>query len=304
MRMKRLHYSLMAVLAVCIVVIAMAFANRKTDQPDKHLEIVLRNIGHQLLLRSKDSTSRVLPIKSVNKNTFQISFENSFGFTPDTLMKLVHQQLAKTDYPGDYTVSVNECVRNQTVFAYEINSADGNLTPCRGRELKKDCYTIEISFLPKEGFNYAWLLLALVPLALLGFYLNRRRATPVGSDESEKEIAVEQPEAISNESIPDVSGYTKIGNLLFSGSTGTLRLNGETIELSEKEIKAMNIFASNLNGVVGRDLLMKAIWEDEGVVVITRNVDVLISKLRKKLGADASVKIINVHGKGYKLVTE
>ncbi|MGV3464710.1 MAG: helix-turn-helix domain-containing protein [Heyndrickxia sp.] len=36
--------------------------------------------------------------------------------------------------------------------------------------------------------------------------------------------------------------------------------------------------------------------------MITRNVDVLISKLRKRLSGDASVKIVNVHGKGYKLV--
>jgi DNA-binding response OmpR family regulator len=48
---------------------------------------------------------------------------------------------------------------------------------------------------------------------------------------------------------------------------------------------------------------MKEIWEDDGVFVITRNVDVLISKLRKRLSADPSVKIANVHGKGYKMIS-
>jgi DNA-binding response OmpR family regulator len=81
-----------------------------------------------------------------------------------------------------------------------------------------------------------------------------------------------------------------------------LSLNGETIELSVKEAKALSILASNLNQVVGRDLLMKEIWEDDGVFVITRNVDVLISKLRKRLSADPFVKIVNVHGKGYKMI--
>jgi len=42
---------------------------------------------------------------------------------------------------------------------------------------------------------------------------------------------------------------------------------------------------------------MKEIWEDEGIVVISRNVDVLVSKLRKKLSDDNSFKFINVHGK-------
>ena len=36
---------------------------------------------------------------------------------------------------------------------------------------------------------------------------------------------------------------------------------------------------------------MKEIWEDEGIVVISRNVDVLVSKLRKKLSDDNSIKI-------------
>src|ERR1700754_3002088 len=99
------QYSIFVLLSVSMIVIAVAFVKKETERPDKHLEIVLRNIGHQVLLHSKDSTSRVLPIETVSQNTFRISFENSFEFTPDTLMNLVHQQLAKTDRPGDYTVS-------------------------------------------------------------------------------------------------------------------------------------------------------------------------------------------------------
>jgi DNA-binding winged helix-turn-helix (wHTH) protein len=55
-----------------------------------------------------------------------------------------------------------------------------------------------------------------------------------------------------------------------------------------------------MNEVVEREKLMKEIWEDQGLVVISRNVDVLVSKLRKKLMDDPSIKIINVPGKGYK----
>lgn len=148
---------------------------KETEYPDKHLEIVLRNIGHQVLLHSEDSTSRVLPVKTVNENTFRISFENSFGFTPDTLMNLVHQQLAKTDRLGDYTVSVNEYSPNQTIFAYEVNRASGDLKPCRGREQKIGCYVIEISFPAKKSFNYGWLLLAFIPVAFAGLYFARSR---------------------------------------------------------------------------------------------------------------------------------
>jgi len=42
------------------------------------------------------------------------------------------------------------------------------------------------------------------------------------------------------------------------------------------------------------------VWEDNGVIV-GRSLDTYISKLRKKLKDDASIKLINVHGVGYKL---
>jgi DNA-binding winged helix-turn-helix (wHTH) protein len=295
------QYYLLAVLSVSMIVFAMAFVKKGNEYPDKHLEIVLRTIGHQVLLHSKDSVSRVLPIKTVNENTFRISFEHSFGFTPDTLMNLVRQQLAKTDWPADYTVSVNECYQNQTIFAYEVNTASGDLKPCRGREQKKGCYTIEISFPAKKSFNYGWILLACIPVAFAGLYFARKRNSIAAPREIIDE-KVEESLSGEDEPVPVMTDYKKLGNFLFLESEDMLSLNGETIELSIKEAKALHILATHLNQVVGRDLLMKEIWEDDGVVVITRNVDVLVSKLRKRLSADPSVKIVNVHGKGYKLI--
>jgi len=295
------QYPLFAALSVSMIVFAIAFVKKETDHPDKHLEIVLRNIGHQVLLHSKDSTSRVLPIKTVNNNTFRISFEDSFRFSPDTLMYLVHQQLAKTDMPGDYTVSVNDCYQNQTVFAYEVNTASGDLKPCRGREQKKGCYVIEISFLAKKSFNYGWLLLAFIPVAFGGLYFARRR-NKISEPQELIEEKVDESLSGETEPVPGIADHKKLGNFVFFESEGILSLNGETIELSVKEAKALSILVSNQNEVVGRDLLMKEIWENDGVFVITRNVDVLISKLRKRLSADPSVKIVNVHGKGYKMI--
>jgi len=295
------QYSFFAVLSVSMILVAMAFVKKENEQPDKHLEIVLRAIGHEILLHSKDSTSRVLPVKTVNDNTYRIALENSFEFMPDTLMSIVHQQLAKTDRLGDYTVSVNDCYQNQTVFAYEVNTAKGDLKPCRRRELKKGCYVIEISFLSKKSFNYSWLPLALIPVVFAGLFFARGWNRISASRELIEEKADKSPSG-ETESVPAITDYKKVGNFVFFESKGILSLNDETIELSVKEGKALSILVSNQNEVVGRDLLMKEIWEDDGVFVITRNVDVLISKLRKRLSADPSVKIVNVHGKGYKMM--
>lgn len=279
----------------------MAFIKKENEQPGKHLEIVLRTIGHQVLLHSNDSTSRVLPIQTVSNNTYRISFENSFGFTPDTLMSIVHQQLAKTDRLEGYTVSVNECDQNQTIFAYEVNRAGGDLKPCRGREQKKGCYVIEISFPGKKSFSIGWLLLAFIPVCLAALYVVRR-PDRISEPRELKEEKVGDALINETETVPDIADYKMLGAFVFFESKGVLSLNGETIELSVKETKALSILTSNQNQVVGRNLLMKEIWEDDGVFVITRNVDVLISKLRKRLRADPSVKIVNVHGKGYKMI--
>ncbi len=163
----------------------------------------------------------------------------------------------------------------------------GDLTPCRGRKLEVDCYVIEIELLQKNKFNSAWLLLLIIPLGLLGFYMKDRFR--------KKE---------EKEPIADNSDYIQLGSFKFHTANNVLETADKTITLSEKETKALKIFAENINQIVDREKLMKEIWEDEGIVVISRNVDVLVSKLRKKLSDDNSLKFINVHGRGYKFMIE
>ena len=73
------------------------------------------------------------------------------------------------------------------------------------------------------------------------------------------------------------------------------------IPLTAKEAKLLYVFANAQLELIDRDQLMKEVWEDEGVIV-GRSLDMFVSKLRKKLQADPRVSILNVHGKGYKLV--
>jgi DNA-binding response OmpR family regulator len=47
---------------------------------------------------------------------------------------------------------------------------------------------------------------------------------------------------------------------------------------------------------------LQKVWEDEGVIV-GRSLDMFISKLRKKLEINPTVRMVNIHGRGYKLET-
>ena len=275
-----------SIMIIVILISAVAFI-KKNEVPEKHIEVVLRDLGHQLLLSANDSSSRVLPVKKLNSTTYQISFQKDFGFISDTLIDLVQRTFQKNALANDYIVNLRNCKQNETVFAFEINGQAGDLTPCKGRKLEVGCYVIEIELLKKNKFNFSWLLLLIIPLGFLGFYM--------------KDAFRKKEE---NEPNVDNSDYIQLGNFKFYTGNNVLKSENKTITLSEKETKALKIFAENINQIVEREKLMKEIWEDEGVVVISRNVDVLVSKLRKKLSDDNSIKFINVHGRGYKFIIE
>ena len=276
-----------SIMIIVILISAVAFVNQKDEIPPNHIEVVLRDLGHQLLLSAKDSTSRVMPVKKLNENKFQISFQNNFSFISDTLINLVQRTFQKNGLAKDYIVNLRNCKKEETVFAFEINSQGGDLTPCRGRTLETGCYVIEIDLLKKNKFNYFLLWLLIIPLSVIVFY---------AKDTFRKKAA--------KESIVDNNDYIPLGNYRFYADKNALAIEQKNSTLSEKETKALKIFAENINQIVEREKLMKEIWEDEGIVVISRNVDVLVSKLRKKLSDDNAIKFINIHGRGYKFIIE
>ncbi|MEJ8840893.1 helix-turn-helix domain-containing protein [Lacibacter sp. H375] len=276
-----------SIIIIVMLISAVAVINTQKEIPEKHIEVVLRDLGHQLLLTAKDSSSRVMPVKKLNETTYQISFQNHFGFISDTLINVVQRTFQKNAPATNYIVNLRNCKQNETVLAFEINKQAGDLTPCRGRKLEVGCYVIEIELLQNNRFNSAWLLLLIIPVGFLGFYMKDRFW--------KKEEAAP---------IADNSDYIQLGSFKFHAANNVLETADKTITLSEKETKALKIFAENINQIVEREKLMKEIWEDEGIVVISRNVDVLVSKLRKKVGDDNSLKFINVHGRGYKFMIE
>lgn len=285
--MKPLMLFRSSIMLIVILIAAFAFSKKNNEIPEKHIEVVLRDVGHKLLLTTKDSTSRVLPVKKLSENRYQVSFQNEVGFISDTLINLVQRTFQNSALASGYIVNLRNCIQNETVFAFEINNKPEDLTPCRGRKLEVGCYMIEIEFLKKNTFNFFWLWLLIIPVGFVGYYL---------ADKFRKK---EGPEPVLEN-----NDFIQLGSFRFYADNNLIKREHTSITLSEKESKALKIFAENINQIVEREKLMKEIWEDEGIVVISRNVDVLVSKLRKKLSDDNSIKFINVHGRGYKFVIE
>jgi len=100
---------------------------------------------------------------------------------------------------------------------------------------------------------------------------------------------------------PDSAQEFRIGKYQFDYNKQRLMLNEEETKLTTKENELLYLLCKNKNGVMERSLALKAIWGDDNYFN-GRSMDVYIAKLRKHLRQDPVVEIINVHGRGFKLL--
>lgn len=104
---------------------------------------------------------------------------------------------------------------------------------------------------------------------------------------------------LEDENIKDLS----VGMFVFNPNERTL-INGDVSEkLTSKESQLLKLLAQNKNEVLEREFALKAIWGDDSYFN-SRSMDVYITKLRKYLRPDTNLEIINVHGKGFKLIVK
>ena len=276
-------YGLIILSFISVICAAFMYGNNDFDSAER--EISLRRIGHELLLQSGDSTSRVLPVKKIAENEYQISFENELTFQPAALVNTTTRLLAKDPLIPDYVVNVLNCGNSSVAYGYTIskNRRNDNV-PCIGRIQPKACYTVNIKFKP-TGVTTAkngYLLGSLSFLAFVGFVFMR---------------SVKQRKALPESQHTDI---LVLGAVSFDAKNRKLIIGEKITGLTETESRLLRIFALAPNQAIERGRLQKEIWEDEGVIV-GRSLDMFISKLRKKLEPDPNINIVVIRGKGYKL---
>ncbi|QEC53825.1 transcriptional regulator [Anseongella ginsenosidimutans] len=275
------------ILLAFIAVICAAFSMSGSDDfAIARREVLLRRIGHELLLQSGDSTSRVLPVKKIAENEYQIRFENDLTFQPDSLVNTIQRLLAKDPLASDYVVNVLNCGNASVAYGYAISkNKKDDIVACIGRRQPVACYKINIKFKP-SGIDTAkngYLLGSLPFLAFVGFILLRSV----------------KPRRVLPEDGQNTSMFT-LGSVLFDAKDRKLIVNGKTIDLTGTETRLLHIFALCPNETIERSRLQKEIWEDEGVIV-GRSLDMFISKLRKKVEVEPNIKIVAIRSKGYRL---
>jgi len=93
----------------------------------------------------------------------------------------------------------------------------------------------------------------------------------------------------------------EIGDYDFDYTTQIITINGTQQKLSTKEAELLRLLCIRKNEVLTREEALLNIWHDDNYFN-GRSMDVFLSKIRKYLKDDPDVEIINVHGKGYKLL--
>lgn len=95
--------------------------------------------------------------------------------------------------------------------------------------------------------------------------------------------------------------YT-LGGYSFDPLNQMLVFRDQTIKLTTKESELLELLCRHGNEVLERNYALKTIWIDDNYFN-ARSMDVYITRLRKYLKKDPSIKILNVHGRGYKLIS-
>jgi DNA-binding response OmpR family regulator len=111
-----------------------------------------------------------------------------------------------------------------------------------------------------------------------------------------KRVSAREPEATG-----PAQTLFEIGDYTFDFTTQMIHYKGQNQKLSTKEAELLQLLCINKNSVLTREEALLSIWHDDNYFN-GRSMDVFLSKLRKYLKEDPKVEILNVHGKGYKLL--
>ena len=292
---------------IFLVFFSLLFINNgyaQTKPSEQHIKVAMRMVGHELLLQSGDSTSRVLPITKID-NQYKISVDTDFKFDPSDLVETIGEVMTTAEITNDYLVEINKCGQDDVLYSYEINNKKAeDLIPCGGRVLPKACYIIIITILNPDASiiqkaasyksnllnsnSLVYITISIIGiLMILGWFWNRK-------------TQIQTKSQTQNRPNPNI---ILIGEYQFDKQKMTLFFNNSITELTSKETDLLLFLYKNANETLEREQILKEVWGDEGDY-IGRTLDVFISKLRKRLGGDPVVKILNIRGVGYKLVTD
>lgn len=257
------------------------------------VNLALRRTAHTLLRQQGDSTSRIAPVQQINDHTFAIRLEESFAY--DGIPALLQESLERQKISTAYDVSVLDCTNGEVQLGYsfyDLKTPEG--VACSGRVQDKGCHTLQVTFSAPVTASVAsvsawWAgVLGFLLAGFLGlvWYRATRSKGPV--------------ETLDTEVVKVSSPLLRLGQTIFNPANQSLSVADTHHSLTYRETKLLRLFAEHPNQLLERNFILQSVWGDEGITV-GRSADVFVSRLRKLLQNDPTLRIASVHGVGYRL---
>lgn len=102
---------------------------------------------------------------------------------------------------------------------------------------------------------------------------------------------------------PGEDAELHVGKIKYEPELRLLHLSEGAKKLTTKENQLLQLLVKNENEILDRQATLRAVWGDDNYFN-GRSMDVYIAKLRKLLKEDPAIEIMNVHGKGFKLIVK
>jgi DNA-binding response OmpR family regulator len=189
-------------------------------------------------------------------------------------------------------------------------------------EYKKDKYSlclVDVMMPKKDGFTFVKELRefdSIIPVIFLtakSLKEDRIEGFKIGCDDyitkpfsmEELMLRIQAVLRRSNNSLYEeiTQTFFSIGKFSFDFNLRTLTIRQNKTELTSREAELLRLLCIYQNKILERETALKTVWGNDSYFN-SRSMDVFISRLRKYLKDDPAINLMNIHGKGYKLMVQ
>ena len=274
------------------------------QQLSEHIQLALRRTAHLLLQQAGDSTSTIAPVEQTSSHKYLVKLEHNFNY--DSLPVFLQNSFDEYDITDKYDVAVRDCRFEALILGYtSFDFQQKGSVACQGRSQNAACLNFTVTFTPpftnnRDASPIKSAILTYLLILLVGLMALALAAIPYFMAYYDKSRTISPPkdETPLLKDITDLH-LIYIGNTQFDTKNHLLLIEDVEQKLTFQESQLLLLFCQNKNTLLEREFILKTLWGDDGVL-ITRSVDVFVSRLRKLLKPDASLKIATVHGRGYR----
>lgn len=234
------------------------------------------------LFRAADTLSQQVSVKRRSANCFFVTAK--LPVTSKSVDTLVQQAFSASHIGLDYELGVYNAEDDSLIYVASVKSSDVPMVVEAGIQPDEIYKNFAVTFPSRSDFLMGqkdlWLLILLVLMLLFwaGYLLIR----------------------FFSGTTVHTKNQIQLSNSCLDFHNRSLTVNQSTFSLTYKENQILKLLFENPNQVIERKVFLENVWQEDGFFV-ARSMDVFISRVRKYLSEDHSIKIENLRSIGYRL---